>query len=337
MPEKTINLALQGGGAHGAVTWGVLDRLLEDERIAIDGICGTSAGAMNAAALAAGWVDGGREAARRALEDFWRAISHGARLSPIQPSPIDRLFGGWNLDASPGYLTLDILTRFMSPAVLNPLGYNPLRDIVAAAVDFDKVRACRELKLFVAATNVQTGKVKVFSGEALTLDAVMASACLPQMFSPVVIDGVPYWDGGFMGNPPLVPLFYETRTADCVLVQVNPIVRREIPVTARDILNRVNEITFNSSLLRELRAITFVTRLIDEGKLDPDEYTRVRMHRISADECLEPLSASSNMNADWSFLTHLCEQGRAAATAWLERHFDDLGSRDTIDLAPEIA
>lgn len=333
---KKINLALQGGGAHGAFTWGVLDWFLEDSRFVLDGITGTSAGAMNAVVLASGLEAGGEDGARQHLETFWREVSDEARHSPIQRSPLDVLLGHWSLDYSPSYLYFDVLSRFASPYEFNPLNINPLRDVVERMVDFDKVHCCSGLKLFIAATNVFTGKIRVFSEKKVTLDAVMASACLPQLYQAVEIEGEPYWDGGYMGNPPLYPLFYETGTPDVVLIQINPIERREVPRTAREIVNRLNEITFNSTLLRELRAIDFVTRLIEDGKLDPKEYTKVHLHRIAADE-LKPLQASSKMNAEWEFLTHLRDVGRRTAKEWLDRHYDDIGARSTLDLRQEIS
>ncbi|MEP3045584.1 MAG: patatin-like phospholipase family protein [Roseibium sp.] len=333
---KKINLALQGGGAHGAFTWGVLDWFLEDSRFTIDGITGTSAGAMNAVVLASGLEAGGEDGAREQLETFWREVSDEARLSPIKRSPLDILLGQWSLDYSPSYLYFDVLSRFASPYEFNPMNVNPLREVLERIVDFDKVHCCSGVKLFIAATNVFTGKIRIFSEKEVTLDAVMASACLPQLYQAVEIDGEPYWDGGYMGNPPLYPLFYETETADVVLIQINPLERREVPKTARDILNRMNEITFNSTLLRELRAIDFVTRLIEEGKLSEDEYQKVHMHRITADD-LKPLQASSKLNAEWNFLEELRDLGRRTAKDWLDRHYDDIGSRSTIDLRQEYS
>ncbi|MFN4011187.1 patatin-like phospholipase family protein [Pannonibacter sp.] len=334
--RKRINLALQGGGAHGAFTWGVLDWLLEDDRIEIDGITGTSAGAMNAVALASGFHAGGSEGARAALEQFWRKVSEHAFLSPIKRSPLDVALGQWSLDFSPSYLAFDLISRFASPYEFNPLNVNPLREVVEETVDFEAVRACDGLRLFLAATNVKTGKIRVFSGKEITLDAVMASACLPHMFQAVEIDGVPYWDGGYMGNPPLYPLFYETDTHDTVLIQINPIERAETPRTAREILNRLNEITFNSTLLREMRTIEFVGRLIREGKLSSEKYMDVRLHRIDG-EALKPLQASSKVNAEWPFLQELHRIGRETAAAWVEQHFDSIGKQSTIDLRAEFA
>lgn len=333
--RKKINLALQGGGAHGAFTWGVLDRFLKDDRLQIDAVSGTSAGAMNAVVMASGLQAGGPEGACEALETFWHSVSQRARFSPIHRSVFDVIMGQWSLDHSPSYLFFDIWSRFASPYEFNPLNINPLREVVEEVVDFEQVHKCSKLRLFIAATNVFTGKIRVFEEKEVTLDAVMASACLPQLFQAVEIEGEPYWDGGYMGNPPIYPLFYNTRTPDVVLVQINPIERRRVPKSAREISNRLNEITFNSTLMRELRAIDFVSRLIEDGKLPADEYMKVHMHRISATE-LKPLQASSKLNAEWRFLTDLRDLGRETAEAWLERHFDAIGSHSTIDLREEI-
>ena len=333
---RKLNLALQGGGAHGAFTWGVLDRLLSDGRIDIDGIAGTSAGAMNAAVMADGMLEGGVDGARQHLKDFWRAVSRFARVSPVQRTIFDVVFNNYSLDHSPGYLMFDIMSRFASPYDLNPLNLNPLRDLVAETIDFDRVHECGNFSLFVAATNVHTGKIKVFRNEEITVDALMASACLPQVFQAVEIDDVPYWDGGFMGNPPLFPLFYDTDTEDTLLVQINPVERKETPRSARDIVNRVNEITFNSTLLRELRTIDFVKRLISDGRLERNDYMDVRMHRIDGGGALAELSASSKLNAEWSFLKHLRDIGRSAAESWLAAHFNDIGKRSTLDLKAMI-
>jgi NTE family protein len=329
---RRINLALQGGGAHGAFTWGVLDYLLEEGRVEIEAISGTSAGSMNAAVVADGLMKGGRDGAREALERFWRAMSCAAHTSPIQRSPLDVLRGNWSLDHSPSYLLFDMLSRTVSPYDVNPLNINPLRDLIAAQVDFETVRACDRIKLFVSATCVRTGRVRVFRTPELTPDAVMASACLPFLFQAVEIDGEAYWDGGYMGNPVIYPLIYNCASRDILIVQVNPVERPEVPRTARDILNRVNEISFNSSLLRELRVIEFVTRLLDEGSLDATRYKRMLMHRIDGGEGLRGLGASSKLNAEWPFLVHLRDIGRDAAATWLDQNFDLLGRQSTIDI-----
>jgi NTE family protein len=329
---KSVNLALQGGGAHGAFTWGVLDRLFEDERVAIEAISGTSAGAMNAVVAADGLVGGGRKGAREMLHRFWRAVSEAAQASPIRRAPLDVWMGNWSLDNSPSYVFFDLLSRLASPYDLNPFDLNPLKDIVEDVVDFARVRACDEMKVFVSATNVETGRVQVFDRKRLTADMVMASACLPFLFQAVEIDGVPYWDGGYMGNPVLFPFFHACQTSDVLIVQINPVVRKGVPRTAKEILNRVNEITFNASLLKEFRAIDFVARLLDEGHLDRTRYKNVLVHVIEAGDDLKAHGASSKLIAEWEFLRHLFEVGRKRTEAWLDRHFDDLGRRSTVDL-----
>ncbi|MDX1434165.1 MAG: patatin-like phospholipase family protein [Gammaproteobacteria bacterium] len=329
---KPVNLALQGGGAHGAFTWGVLDRMLEDGRVCIEGISGTSAGAMNAVVAADGLMAGGNEGARAALRRFWRAVADAAHLSPIRRSPIDVFMGNWSLDTSPSFLFFDLLSRVASPYALNPFSYNPILDLLVEQVDFARVQACDRMKIFVSATNVETGRIRVFERGEVTAQSVMASACLPFLFQAVEIDGVPYWDGGYMGNPALFPFFHRCVSDDIVIVQVNPVTRPGTPRSAREILNRINEITFNASLLRELRAIEFVTRLIDQGRLEAGAYHRIRVHLIEGGEALRAFEASSKLNAEWSFLELLFNLGREATDAWLERHVDDIGRSSTVDL-----
>ena len=330
--RKRVNLALQGGGAHGAFTWGVLDQFLADERLVIDGISGTSAGAMNAVVVADGLMKGGTAGARSALRGFWRGISDAALTSPLRRSPIDAFFGNWSLDHSPAYLMLDLINRLASPYELNPFNFNPVRDLLDELIDFETVRICDRINVFVSATNVETGRVKVFERSELTADMVMASACLPHVFQAVEIDGVPYWDGGYAGNPALFPFFYETDVNDIVVVQINPVERKGTPRTAREILNRVNEITFNSSLLKEFRAIEFVDRLIDAGRLDRASYKEILVHIVEGGDALKPLGASSKLNAEWNFLLHLFGAGQAAARNWIDLHFDAIGVRSTVDL-----
>lgn len=328
---KLINLALQGGGSHGAFSWGVLDRLLEDPRVEIEGITGASAGAMNAVALAAGFADGDREEARASLRRFWMGVLAEARDSPLRRSPIEAMLGGWNLDTSPLFVMFDLVTRIASPYDFNPLNTNPLKDLVTQLVDFDRVRKSK-VKVYISATNVETGRAQVWDKRVLTPDHVMASACLPWLFQAVEIDGVPYWDGGFTGNPALWPLFENCATDDVVLVQINPIRRAGAPTTARDIINRVNEITFNASLLRDLRAVDFVTRLIEAKRLEGTGYRRMLMHAIADEASLAELGASSKFNVEPDFIDMLFSKGRDAAEMWLRTSFRHVGQRSTVDV-----
>lgn len=334
--RKKINIALQGGGSHGAFTWGVLDRLLEDDRLDIVAVSGTSAGAMNAVALADGFVRGGAEGARTKLEDFWRAVARKGRFSPVQRTPWDVLWGNWSIENSPGYIWFDTMSRVVSPYLANPLGLNPLRDVIESEIDFDNVRSCKAMQVFISATNVETGQIRVFSDGEIDRDTVMASACLPQLFRAVEIDGVPYWDGGYGGNPALFPFFRATETEDVLLVQINPVQREGVPTSSSEIQNRMDEIAFNAALLREFRAIAFVKELIAAGRLPHGDYRDIRMHRIDADAAFKGLSASSKINAEWAFLEYLRDLGRDAASDWLEESFDAVGERATLDLSGEL-
>ncbi len=329
---KTINLALQGGGAHGAFAWGVLDRLLEEERVTFEGVSATSAGAMNATVMAYGMTLGGREGAKRALASYWRRIAHAGLMSPLQPNVFDRLSHNHALETSPAFVMFDLVTRLFSPYQFNPLNFNPLRRVLEESVDFAKLRADSAIKLYLSATNVRTGKVKIFENAELSADAVLASACLPFLFQAVTIDGEAYWDGGYMGNPAIFPLIYGCESSDIVVVHINPIERMETPTSARDILNRINEISFNSSLMREMRAIAFVTKLVDEGAVAEGRMKRMLIHAIEAQDFMRDLGVSSKLNSDWEFLTHLRDVGREHAEAWLAEQFEHLGARTTIDL-----
>jgi NTE family protein len=337
--RKKINLALQGGGAHGAFTWGVLDHLLQDERLVIEGISGASAGAINAVMLADGLARGGPEEARKRLADFWRGASVDGNLPRVQRAVVERLFSFMPFEGSPVQAWLDVLSQFVSPYDLNPLNINPLKELIEKFVDFDALHRASEPQLFISATNVTTGRLRVFQGAKVTADAVMASACLPTLFRAVEIDGVPYWDGGYMGNPAIFPFFRATETEDVLVVQINPRVRHIAPTSSHEIMNRLNEITFNSSLLAEFRAIDFVRRLIDQGRLPrgsgPGEYRRINVHRIALDEAFRKLTASSKLNSDYDFFVMLRNGGRRAARNFLDAHFDDLGRDGTIDLRAE--
>jgi NTE family protein len=325
-----IDLALQGGGAHGAYTWGVLDRLLEENRLKIEGISGTSAGAMNAAALISGYASGGSPGARETLERFWRRVSEAARLSPLQRSPIDILLGRWTLDSSPAFIATDLLSRLYSPYYFATNAVNPLHDILADVVDFERLAAA-PIKIFVTATNVSTGRARVFRNHDLTADALLASACLPTMFQAIEIDGEEYWDGGYAGNPTITPLVRECVSRDTILVQINPVERKEKPRSATDILNRLNEVSFNSVLLKELRMIALLRRAANPAGEEGAQWAEMRIHRIASD-MMTQLSASSKLLAEWDFLRMLRDEGRRSAQAFLDSHGDDLGRRSTLDL-----
>ncbi|MBK8453684.1 MAG: patatin-like phospholipase family protein [Thiofilum sp.] len=331
MAQKTIELALQGGGAHGALTWGVLDRLLEESELTIEGVSGTSAGAMNAVVLADGLEAGGREGARQALSEFWSNVSKAALNSPIQRDFWSRLSGTWSLANSLGYILSDHLSRMYSPYQLNPLNINPLRDLVSTIIDFERVNTCRAIKIFVTATNVRTGRPKIFRQPDINADTLMASAALPSMFQAVEIEGEAYWDGGYTGNPALFPLVDECAARDLVLVQINPFVRPDVPKTAHDILNRLNEITFNNSLLKELRMILLLRDFIEQAGIEDQRYREMRLHNIHGDQALLDLEASSKLNAEWAYLSYLRDKGRQLADQWLAQTWDDLGVRSTFE------
>ncbi|GGC76847.1 patatin-like phospholipase family protein [Chelatococcus reniformis] len=326
-----VDFALQGGGAHGAFTWGVLDRLLEEPWLQIDGISGTSAGAMNAAVLIDGFEAGGRDGARAALERFWSAVSKAALLSPFQRGPLDILFGRWSLDYSPAFVTMDLMARIFSPYDVNPHGGNPLAKILDETIDFERLSKSR-IKLFVSATNVLSGRVRVFRNAEIAPDVLLASACLPFLFQAVEIDGQAYWDGGYMGNPTITPLVRECQSDDTILVQINPVARDKAPRSARDILDRLNEISFNSATLKELRMCALLKQVADPGHAEGAHWARMRMHRIKSDLMLE-LGYSSKLNAEWAFLTMLRDEGRRAADAFLATEGRELGVRSTLDIS----
>lgn len=325
-----VDLALQGGGSHGAFTWGVLDRLLEEPWLQLDGISGTSAGAMNAAVLADGFTQGGPMGAREALERFWQLVAKAAQFSPLQRGPLDILLGRWTLDSSPAFIGLDLLARMFSPYDLNPGGSNPLRGILAESIDFGRL-AESPIKLFITATNVRTGRGRVFRNADITQDVLLASACLPTMFQAVEIDGDAYWDGGYAGNPTITPLVRELKSDDTILVQINPVERPGTPRTASEILNRLNEVSFNATLLKELRMIALLRQVADPGSGEGAVWAAMRIHRISSPMMIE-LGHSSKLNAEWAFLTMLRDEGRRAAGEFLSAHAGDLGRVSSLDL-----
>jgi NTE family protein len=325
-----VDLALQGGGSHGAFTWGVLDRLIEEPWFRIAAISGTSAGAMNAAVLAHGWMQGGAEGARAALDTYWKRVSRAAAFSPLQRSLFDRLMGRWTLDTSPAYIAMDLMTRVLSPYNLNPFGLNPLRAILAESIDFERL-ARAPILLFITATSVRTGRGRIFRNAQITADVLLASACLPTMFQAIEIDGELYWDGGYAGNPTITPLVRESDAHDTILVQINPRERPEPPRTASEILNRLNEISFNSPLMKELRMIALLRQVADPGSGEGARWAGMRTHSIRTDKLTE-LGASSKLNAEWEFVTMLKQEGRRSADAFLAAHGNDLGKRSTADL-----
>jgi NTE family protein len=325
-----VDLALQGGGSHGAFTWGVLDRLLQESWLKIDGISGTSAGAMNAAVLVQGHARGGADEARKALAEFWGRVAEAALFSPFRRSPLDVLMGRWTMDTSPLFLAFDLAARLFSPYDLNPQGTNPLSQILAESINFELLREA-PIKLFVTATNVRTGRGRVFRNAELTPEVLLASACLPTLFQAVEIDGNPYWDGGYSGNPTITPLVQECSSRDTLIVAINPVERAGTPRSAREILNRLNEISFNATLLKELRMIAMLRQVADAGSSEGANWAGMRVHLISSPVMTE-LGYSSKLNAEWAFLSMLKEEGHRSAENFLSSQGGDLGHRSTIDL-----
>jgi NTE family protein len=334
--RKRLKLALQGGGSHGAFTWGVLDRLLADDRIEIEALVGTSAGAMNAAVLTDGLIAGGAAEARARLDRFWEGVGEMAAFSPIQPTPIDQMFSAGNMDFSPLWRFADVMMRQFSPYELNPTNIHPLREHLEAVVDFARLRSAAGPALFVCATNVLTGRLRVFERAEMSASAVLASACVPLLHHAVEVEGQHYWDGGYCGNPPIFPLIYMGGTPDILIVQLNPINIPEVPRDIRAIVDRMNTLAFNSSLMREMRMIRFVTDLIDQGQLPQGKHLRCFIHSIDAEEELALLNASSKMNASIGFLRHLRGLGVARAEAFLDAHFDALGERSSTDVVEKF-
>jgi len=331
---KNVNFALQGGGAHGAFVWGVLDQVLEDGRLAIEAISATSAGAMNAVAMASGMAIGGADGARQNLHEFWHQVSQMDQVYDLF-SPLNQLIQAFKLppEYHPYHSFIHTLTHTLPPDLLNPFHFNPLRSLLQRVIDFDRLNVSPEApQLFLNATNVRTGKIKVFQTPQLSAEAVLASACLPPYFQAVEIDGEHYWDGGYLGNPAIYPLIYRKGSHDVIIVQVTAIRRDELPASAADVLHRINEISFNSSLMREMRAIAFATRLIDSGELDADKHSRMFMHWIGNDQLMSQLGTATQFHPEWSLLCRLRDEGREAARIWLARHFNQIGNSSTVDL-----
>lgn len=333
MKKKTINLALQGGGAHGAFTWGVLDKFLETQLFKIEGISATSAGSMNAVMLLHGLLHGGENAARQSLEKFWKSISvYGEMLALTTSYPADFFLKPF-LSTPVSLNLLNAMTGLLSPYQFNPLNFHPIKEVLQDNVDFEAIKKQKYFQLFIGATNVRTGKIRVFNTQELSMEVVIASACLPKLFQAVAIGDDFYWDGGYLGNPAIYPLIYETNCKDVLIIHTFPIVRQEVPHTALDIDSRLREISFNSSLMREMRAIAFTTKLIEQGWIKPEfekKLKKVRMHCIRADESLHDFSSSTVYNSNWNFLIQLRDIGRQAADTWIHKHFNDINKKTTI-------
>lgn len=338
--EHCIDLALQGGGSHGAFTWGVLDRFLEDPGIRIGGLSGTSAGAMNAVVLASGFGSGGREGARQSLRHFWKSVSMAGPRSVLRQSPMDALFAPWVPNSSPLLKIFDVMSRLVSPYQLNPWNINPLRDLLEKHVDFGVINRLEGLKVFINATNVRTGHNRIFRNADINVESVLASACLPVIFHAVEIEDEAYWDGGYAANPAMLPLIGESEPNDLILVQINPVERPGIPRTAHDIIDRINEISFNSSLNQELRTIALIKRLLKEEEATGHSYhaslfakiDSLYLHRVEAQKEMRPLSAASKLSSEWGFISRLHDIGYQAAGRWLDQHRNSLGRCSTIEL-----
>lgn len=338
MKKKMINLGLQGGGSHGAFTWGALDYLLEDGRLDVEGLCATSAGSMNAVILAQGLLRNDKDEARQLLFDFWSDVSKGPKLTSA-----DSLFAlpglardQYSLNNSAFYIGFELMTHILSPYQFNPYNINPLRTILEKFIDFEALRSQSKIKLFICATNVETGKVKVFDTQALTIESVLASACLPHLFQAIEINGEYYWDGGYVGNPNIFPLIYHCDSPDVVIVHINPINRPELPETEADILNRMNEVSFNSSLMREMRAVSFVTDLVESKKAPKLNLKKMHIHSIRDDHEMNKHDVSSKHNTDLDFLIHLRDQGRSVAKKWLKQNISKIGQASSIDIRKEF-
>ncbi len=331
---RPVSLALQGGGAHAAFTWGVIDQLLMDGRIEIEAVSATSSGAILAVVMAQGLMDGGNEGAREALLTFWRKVSIASSLMPIQMNVMDKFLGHVGIDVSASSMALDYITKIFSPYQFNLFDFNPLRGIVEEMVDFDKLNKKPPAGIYINATNARTGKSKIFEPGDLSLDAIMASSCLPFVFKTVEIDGEPYWDGSFSGCPALAPLINHSEPGDIVLVQVHPSFVDETPTTAADILDRATEISFHSVLLHEMKTIELYNGMIASGAL---KQKPVFLHRIEAQDMLTSLGRSSKLKADWDFLIYLHDIGVQTATEWLAGNFELLGKGSTLDISALVA
>ena len=329
---RMVSLALQGGGSHGAYTWGVLDRLLDEDSIEIEAISGTSAGGMNAAVMIDGYIKNGKDGAKKALKDFWTAISELGKYSPVNNPPLQNITRDWNLDSNPTFIMLDIFTRLFSPYQSNPMNINPLRDLIEEMIDFNALQNSNLIDLFVTATSVTTGQPHVFHHKEITSETLMASACLPSMFQAVKVKDDYYWDGGYAGNPSIWPLTYKSKTSDIIVVVINPVLRKAIPKNGNEVINRLNEIAFNASLIAEIRSIHLINKLIDKKYITTDKYRTLHMHLLEAAQEMLELNASSKLNTSWDFFVYLHNLGRKSADTWLKKHFTSLGVKSSADV-----
>jgi len=334
--RRTVNLALQGGGAHGAFTWGVLDRLLEEKHLAIEGIAGSSGGAMNGAVLAHGMRLGGAEGARAALDRFWHRMSEMGWLNPIRRGWLEKMQGTWNLDRNPVALMIEEMALLLSPGQTEAFSHNQahLRGLLEETLDIEALRKQDAVKLFVGATHVRTGQPRIFYGDEISIDALLASACVPQFYPTVIIDGEAYWDGGYLGNPPLWPIIYECESRDIIIVQVHPIRREEVPGNSAEITNRLNEIVFNAALMAQLRALSIVEKTVNEARPGGSQARKKSffVHLIEAEKAMRTLGMLSELNTDLEFLLYLKELGRESAGHWLKSHLHDVNRRSTFDI-----
>lgn len=334
--QKSIAIGMQGGGSHGAFTWGVLDYLLEDGRLNIEGASGTSAGGMNCLALAQGLAEGGREGARKSLHRYWKVLSEKSKKIGMAPTPLDNFVGGHGIRMNPLFYMMGQMTKNLSPYEWNPKNQNMLADIVKELFNFKTISDYEAFKVFLCATNVRTSKLKIFSGKEITPEAVLASACLPILFQAVNIEGDDYWDGGFIGNPAIFPLIYNCETPDILVILLTPQYRHNTPKTLNEIHWRMTELSLINTLTREMRAIQFVGSLIDNGIADKTKIKKVNMHLIENPLVFSDLDHTSALNSDWDFLMFLFEKGRETAEKWMKKNYSGIGERSTANLAEEF-
>lgn len=336
--KKHVSFAMQGGGAHGAFTWGVLDRMLEESDLIVDGVSGASAGAMNAVSVAQGIIDGGNEGAREAMKRYWNLNAEKGKTSFLKPGVMDVLSGKYTMHNSPAFIMFDLMCKFLSPYQYNPLGINPLKEIVEDLFDFDKLNDDPKVKVFLSATHVYTGKIKIFSNirRELSTETMLATACLPTIFNAVLVKGEYYWDGGYTGNPVIYPLIYDCDATDVVLLKLNPTHRNRLPITAGEIGDRMNEITNNTSIMREMRQMFFIEKLINQKLVKEDTLKHMHVHLIENEAVFQDLGWSSKLNTDRAFLMHLFEEGRKTADKWMEKNYDSIGKKSTADISEEF-